>query len=99
MRYKFYKNLKYRKSFGRGEVERLLIKSIYMNDTLDRNFRQLIYNSSRRIFYKHSYTKIPKICILTNRNKGVSFMFGLSSHVLRRLSNGGFFWGVRKYVW
>lgn len=96
------KDLKIRLAFYNFEKKNLMQNFIFVNII---NKSTTFYCKSVRFFIKgskikkNSKTKITRRCLLNNRSRGVSRIFGLSRICLRELLQFGRVPGFSKAIW
>jgi len=99
MRHGFYKDFKRRRKFCRTEAINVLLKSVCLNDNLERLPRSKFYNYISSRLYRSSFVKMRNFCVLTSNSRSVNKTFKLNRIVLRGAFLRGLIYSVRKSIW
>ena len=94
-KFKYNKNYLARKLYNNKEIEKRLLKILYLN--LKRIFFKL--NFLKENFKMKIPNRFVNLCIVTGRSRSVFTKFKVSRIVLRDLSAKGYFFGLKKASW
>lgn len=99
-----YKDIKNRYSFYKKEVDKNILKFLFINTINKKNLKQnikqrLVHFYLSKINIKHSKTKLIRRCVLTNRSKVSYRKFGISRVKLRELLKYNIIPGYTKSIW
>lgn len=94
-KFKYNKNYLERKLYNNKEIEKRLLKILYLN--LKMVFFKL--KLLKKIFKMKIPNRFINLCIVTGRSRSVFTKFKVSRIILRDLSAKGCFFGLKKASW
>jgi ribosomal protein S14 len=97
MEYLVAKDKKRRKSFETSESKRLLLKSLIVNQFLDKRVRNNCKNRLSKL--PGYYTQINNRCIYSGRARAIIKDFRVSRMFFKKLASFGYLRGVKKRSW
>lgn len=94
-KFKYNKNYLARKLYNNKEIEKRLLKVVYLN------LKKVIFklNFLKENFNLKITNRFSNLCIATGRSRSVFTKFKVSRIILRDLSAKGYFFGLKKASW
>jgi ribosomal protein S14 len=99
MKSKYFNGLLKRKKFFLNKDFCLLLKSVYLNNKINHDHRQFVYQKLCKISLNSSLVRINNFCIYTNRSKGVNNIFKFDRVLLRSFLLSAKIYGCRRSIW
>jgi ribosomal protein S14 len=85
-----------RNAFLKYEFDRLFLKSVYYNCSVDSSIRERARIALMKLPKNSSVSRLHNRCIFTRRGSGILSFFKISRMMFRELSSRGFLYGIRK---
>jgi small subunit ribosomal protein S14 len=85
--------------YNKGELRRIILKTLFTDQRLEPKVRLLYFRKLANFDRNASRVRVRNRCIVTGRSHGLHRYFRLSRFQLKRLANEGFLVGIEKTGW